>query len=356
MIKLKIKKALYDNFIVGDLTEERINLFFSNQRFSIVNERRFGMKTITVYTELITVMFLEHKEETLILLLTGLNITTFNNKHICSSSTMKIDIISSKIWEVENKEIIEITNFVSNNTFNIPKEVYIYGTDRIIDFKDEYLTSPILHILSRNNGTRFDRYKRESTKTKNSFLNNLLIILSNSLKEKESIDTKDLSNIKRKFYTKVLSKMIRSEISRNILLDDLENRGLSTLMNFVGTELTNSVSYNKEEWLNFINQDLKNSFQYDFVDFVFNQMTQENIEKEVLTSISSYTYEGSLVNSRDSTNKIFEKIIEFSTIYFNKELFKNTKNKYSSNTVNVKLDFDLDKEIPVEMNDAEIPF
>lgn len=345
-LKKIIRDEVYNEFILNKeaITEENLKLFFSNSdeenRFLYTifkNHKIYDQKIIVAMNPISSFIFFEKNKEKFIIMLTGISGFRFNNPMLVSAtSTMKIDIIASDSWTKKNKELLDIVKLISENTVNIPKEVYNRGILNIKGFDEDLMMSPLLHYMSRKNNIKFK--SRTGTLTKETFLTSVLKVIINRETKKETIFSKDLTKIKKVFYSKMLSKLIRSK-TRHFFLEDIEKRGLSVIIDFIGVNLMDSVIYNRTEWNTYFQTEFKQNLLPEFIEHIFQEMTEEYIDKNTKNALSSELRGLEAEVNRENMNRILEEMITFSNEILNRNLLNNTLDSYSKKEVSIDIKY-----------------
>jgi len=339
-----IRKKIKETFFSSKKNDIVLDEFFNKDEyiedesstenyFTIAEKNILGTKLVFVFNDICSFVFIEKNNELIILMITGAGRINLNDASlIVATSTMKIDIISSSKWENENKELFDIVELISNNTSNIPKEVYNKGSKDIVGFKDEYMNSPILYFLSKDSVIRYRT--RIGTKTKDRFLASTIKIILNILTKKESIFEKDISKIKEHFYKTMILKLSNKH-TRMYFIEDLKERGLFVLINSMGEKLMTSVEYSTKDWNNYFDTEFKHSLVPELMEYLFDIIAKTDQDIEIKRAMNSIISQADPNNysryeqTAENRNKILESLMGYISTEMNFEILKNTTKPYS---------------------------
>lgn len=345
-IKDFLKDAVYAEFIEDkkEYNEEDFNLFFKNTKDNryldsfVLDHKLYGQNIKIVSNRLASFIFIEKNKERVILMISGQEGFDLGTPMIVgATSVMKIEIIASDAWKRENDELLKIVNLISSNTSNIPKEIYNRGYSLIDGFEEHMMQSPILYYLSRDN---FIKHKsRIGTKTKETFLSGVLKVIINNMVRKESVFSKDLENIRKDFYRRMLSKLVRKS-TRHYFIEDIQKRGLSVIIDFIGVKLMDSVIYDKNEWNTYFQTEFKQMLLPEFQEYIFEVMTDNDLDKSLESALKYELNEIDADVTRENMNRILERMMSFSQEKLNVDIFNNTLIKYNSELPEILIEYE----------------
>jgi len=339
------EKALLKNFKDG--SDANIN-YYAPSYFYILPA--YGKKIIMVIDKELLIIFIQGKKDLVVLLISDYDgfHNTVDLKNLITRSVTTVDVIASDKWSKENKEIKDIISLISKEKSHIGME-YIIKDDP--EYSLETVQSPLLWYLLKEDLCKTSGYK-QSSKTKETFVQGAIRVIVNSLDKKLSIFDKDMTKIKKGFHNEIVSLLL-SDTSRKFFIEDLKSRNGLILIQNILSPLFSSLKYNRDEFDNFINGEILSFLQEDLKDFIYNEITSidynPNFLKKIVYNITrknnidrkdkKLNYKEIefilLNNDRETYHIILEKLMLLIDTEFSKPIFSNKYEKRSIEKVEI---------------------
>ena len=310
----------------------------------------YGKKIIMVIDKELLIIFIQGKKDLVVLLISDYDgfHNTVDLKNLITRSVTTVDVIASDKWSKENKEIKDIISLISKEKSHIGME-YIIKDDP--EYSLETVQSPLLWYLLKEDLCKTSGYK-QSSKTKETFVQGAIRVIVNSLDKKLSIFDKDMTKIKKGFHNEIVSLLL-SDTSRKFFIEDLKSRNGLILIQNILSPLFSSLKYNRDEFDNFINGEILSFLQEDLKDFIYNEITSidynPNFLKKIVYNITrknnidrkdkKLNYKEIefilLNNDRETYHIILEKLMLLIDTEFSKPIFSNKYEKRSIEKVEI---------------------
>jgi len=276
----EFEEKIRDNFTEYGLNDTDGSFFIDSM---------YGKKFTVVYYKTAIFIFIQNKKELVILVMTSFTGFVYRKslKNFETQSITNIDIIASKEWVSENKEIIDIVSVISKNKVHIGVEYLIKGDGKIVDFNQDYLNSPLLWFLLRDNSvyTRNRRKIGSSVKTKSNFLPGLIRVIQNSLFMKnDGIEKKDFSPLRENLFSYFTQKLLRPN-PRKYLMEDLISRNGVIFSSTIYSNMFASLKYDRDKWNNYIQAEIIEYLKIDYLNYLENILISTDIDKDIISAV-----------------------------------------------------------------------